>query len=93
MNVGHRDMRTFFGKQQRHGPAVSDRIGRGVERSLPAADDQDSAALQTPAPSRFTSGLRAERTNVTRSVCHSLSHVSFGFYFGANPKVRSKRLA
>jgi len=86
-------MRAFPGKQQRHGPAVSDRIGRRVERPLFAADDQDPAALQTPASRRFTSGLRTQRASVTRLVCHFFTRVLFGFYFGANPKVRSKRLA
>jgi hypothetical protein len=46
--------RAFPGKQQRHGPAVSDRIGRGIERPLSAADDQDPAALPAAAAAGFT---------------------------------------
>ena len=95
MDVGDRDMGALLGEQQRHRPAVADRIGRGIEGPLSAADDQDPAALKTPASRRFTSGLRAERANVTRLVGHARFHASASpqFYFGANPNVCSNRLA
>src|SRR4029079_2867970 len=64
-NVGDRDMGALFGEQQRHRPAVADRIGRGIEGALSTADDQDPAALEPLASRRFTSGFRAERANVT----------------------------
>jgi hypothetical protein len=58
-------MGPFPRKQQRHGPAVSNRISGGVERPLSAADDEDLAALKPPAARGLACGFRAGLTNVT----------------------------
>ena len=97
MDVGNRDMSALFGEQQRHGPAVADRISCRVECSLSAADNQDPAALKASAARRITRGLRTERTYVTRLVSHfylmSFPAAFAANYFGANPNVCSNRLA
>jgi hypothetical protein len=58
-------MGPFPCEHQRHRPAVSNRIGFGIESLLPAADDQNAAARKPPATRRLTSGFRAEFANVT----------------------------
>ena len=58
-------MGAFPCKHQRHRPAISNRIGFGVEGSLSTADDQDPAALQPPAAGRVTPGLRAQLADLT----------------------------
>ena len=53
VQIGDRDMGPFPCKQQRHRPAVSNRIGGGVERPLSPADDQESCGpegVRGPAP-------------------------------------------
>ena len=59
VQIGDRDMGPFPCKQQRHRPAVSNRIGGGVERPLSPADDQNPAALKASAARRLARRFRA----------------------------------
>ena len=74
VHIGDRDVGPFPRKQQRHRPAVSNRVGGGVERPLSAADDQNLAALESPATGCLTRRFRAELTNRTYLVRHLSSH-------------------
>jgi hypothetical protein len=64
IQIGDRNTGPFPCEQQRHGPAVANRIGDGVERPLSAADHQNPAPLKPPAARRLAGGFRAERADV-----------------------------
>ena len=53
IDVGDGDLGALAREQQAHGPAVADRIGRGIERALAAADHQHAAAFQAAASGRL----------------------------------------
>jgi hypothetical protein len=71
--VGDGDPRAFAREEQAHCAPVADRIGRGVERLLAAADDEDAPPAEPAASRRFAAGLGARRSYVARRFGHAFA--------------------